>query len=317
MLRLVGQQRLRGRERGGRRPFLPLPFLPRDSESIVQRALPRALCDAAQSLDATGRHRLAALVAARNEREVVVERRKLRLKAGRERRFVAAGRARLPIRDLRVALQHFEAGADFVNAVAQGLELGRLVDDVLGRGHLAAIVQPACDVHRLPFVLAQREVAEGSVARIARGAREHFREHRHALAMPAGVGRFGVDRGGHELDERFEERLLRGDQAAGLDRDRRHARKLLDKRDDLRLDVLRAHGPVEQRQHTFDLSRPIAQRNGEQPDVTAAEALRLGPEPFAACAIGTLDVLEHGPHFERRARKRLRRLRGFVDGDGR
>ena len=74
---------------------------------------------------------------------------------------------------------------------------------------------------------------------------------------------------------------------------------------------------VEQRQHALDLPGPVAQRNGEQADVIIPDALRLGPEPFAAGAIGAPDVHENGSPFERRARKRLRKPRGFVDRDRR
>ena len=75
--RFVGKQRFHRRQRGGRRSFLSLPLFPGDAEPIVERALPRALRDAFQPRDALWRHRFAAFVAARDEREVVVERREL------------------------------------------------------------------------------------------------------------------------------------------------------------------------------------------------------------------------------------------------
>ena len=63
---------------------------------------------------------------------------------------------------------------------------------------------------------------------------------------------------------------------------------------------------MEQRQHAFDVSRTVAQRNREQTDVIAPNSLCLGPEPGAAIAIVALDIDEDGSHFLHLARtKRL------------
>ena len=46
----------------------------------------------------------------------------------------------------RVALEHFEARVDELDAIEYRLQLGRLVDDVNRRGDLAAIVQQPGDL---------------------------------------------------------------------------------------------------------------------------------------------------------------------------
>jgi hypothetical protein len=48
--------------------------------------------------------------------------------------------------DLRIALEDLEAGVDQVDAVEEGLQLGRLVDHMHGRRDLAAVVQQAGDL---------------------------------------------------------------------------------------------------------------------------------------------------------------------------
>ncbi|MNH48394.1 hypothetical protein D3C79_1122210 [compost metagenome] len=55
------------------------------------------------------------------------------------RRIAARGQT-LPVAQLGVAPEHLEAGADFVQAVVEGFQLGGLVHHVLGAGDLAAVV---------------------------------------------------------------------------------------------------------------------------------------------------------------------------------
>jgi hypothetical protein len=101
--------------------------------------------------------------------------------------------------DFGIAFEHLEAHAYFVDAVVEGFELGRLVDHVFRRRHLAAIVQPGGDVHRFPFLLAELEILVRSAAFGAGGACQHLGQFRHAGAVAAGVGALGVDGAGDQL----------------------------------------------------------------------------------------------------------------------
>ena len=56
--------------------------------------------------------------------------------------------------------KHLEAHAHFVDAVVEGFQLGRLVDHVFRRRHLAAVVQPGGDVDRFPFLVVELEILD-------------------------------------------------------------------------------------------------------------------------------------------------------------
>src|SRR3546814_18551603 len=71
----------------------------------------------------------------------------------------------------------------------------------------AAVMQPAGDLQRLPLLFVEPEILVRPRLRIAGGARQHQRQLRPALTMPAGVGRFGVDGAGHQPDEGIEQHL--------------------------------------------------------------------------------------------------------------
>ena len=120
--------------------------------------------------------------------------------------------------------------------VADGLELGRLVDDVFGGGDLAAVVQPARDVQLVPAGLVQREIPEGAVGHLARSPRQHLGEHRHALAMAAGVRGFRINGRCDQLDERVEQPLLRFDQHVVVDGHRGLRSQRFDQRHDGRVE---------------------------------------------------------------------------------
>ena len=122
-------------------------------------------------LDTLGRHELAADVAFRDEGVIVVDLGQLRFKLGTQRLGVAAVNDGLQIVDHTVALDDFKAVSDFVNAVVDGLKLGRFVDHVFRRRHLAAIVQPSRDVQFVPLLVGQFEVAERTVLLFARSRR--------------------------------------------------------------------------------------------------------------------------------------------------
>jgi hypothetical protein len=128
--------------------------------------------------------------------------------SARKRMSVATVGDTPPVFDLRVALQYLEAHAHVVQSIVDGLQLGGFVDDVLGCGDLAAVVQPRGDMQRLPLLVAHREVAERPFARIARRPGEHRGDLRHPLAVTAGVRRLGIDCSGDQPDQRVEELFL-------------------------------------------------------------------------------------------------------------
>ena len=205
-----GKRRCR---RAGETRFLVL----RQADSVVERAQPGAPGDRVQPCQLRRVHELAAFVAAGDERELLVEGGLFaRQDCSRRCAIPAIGDA-LPERDLAVALDDLEPHAHLVNAVVNRLQLGRLVDDVFGRGHLAAVVQPARDLHCFPLLIAEVEIAVRPFLRVAGRAREHQRQLGDARAMAAGVGRLGVDRAGEEADQRVEERLAGLEQALRFD----------------------------------------------------------------------------------------------------
>ena len=215
--------------------------------------------DLLQALDLLRVHEFAALVASRDERELFVERGELPFELGARGCAVGAVGDALPVVDLRVALEHLEAHADLVDAVVDRLQLGGLVHHVLGRGHLAAIVQPARDVQRFPLLVGQVEVLERPFFRGARRFGEHEGELGHALAVSARVGRFGVDRPRHQTDEGVEQRLAGFEQALRLDRHRGGARQRLGEREPFRTGDRRTGR--EQRQYADRLACAVAERD--------------------------------------------------------
>ena len=106
--------------------------------------------------------------------------------------------------DLEVQLAHFHPAADDLDAVINRFELGGFVHDVHGGDDFSAIMQPGGDVQLVFFFLVEGEVFEEAVAVAAGGVGQHFGQHGYADAMGAGIGGFGVDRGGHHFDEGFE-----------------------------------------------------------------------------------------------------------------
>ncbi len=274
VLRLVGEELFGRRQRHRGRAVHAAKFLPRNADAIVKRAQPRALRDAFHPFNPLGRHEFTADIALGDKRIIGIEFGVLRIQRRFECPPVAARGDRFPVLDLGIAFEHFETRPDFVDAVANGLELGRLVDYVFGRGNLAAVVQPTRDMHCLPFVFAETEFAVRPLRCLARRARQHHRELGHALAMPAGIRRFRVNCAGDQLDESVEQVFLRLQQAPRLDRHRGSARKRLDERYQLvrkRLvgRLAREHAP--EREHADDFLLAIVQRDRSEPDAAGAE----------------------------------------------
>ena len=92
------------------------------------------------------------------------------------------------------------------------LQLGRFVDDVHGRRDFAAVVQKSRDLQLVAVLVGHREVLQRTDRAVVDGLREHHRQHRHALAMAAGIRRLVVDRRVDEIDEGLEQVLEMVDQ---------------------------------------------------------------------------------------------------------
>jgi hypothetical protein len=153
VLGLVGQQRFDDRQQGrGVRALRSFSSSEMPMRSSSVRHQVRLAIDL-QALDFLRRHEFAALVATGDEGKVVVDLLPLGSQAARADSFARSRRGnRLQAAYFGVALEHFEAHPHFVDAVMNSFQLGRLVHHVLGRRHLAAVVQPGRDVHRFPVV---------------------------------------------------------------------------------------------------------------------------------------------------------------------
>ena len=110
----------------------------------------------------------------------------------------------LQVIDLRFAFDHFKTGADFMDAVIDGFQLGRLVDHVFRRRYLAAIVKQPGDLQFVPFGLIEIEIGVWSVLGLAYGLDQHHGQFRDPLAVSARIGRFGVDGRRDQFDERIK-----------------------------------------------------------------------------------------------------------------
>ena len=206
-----------------------------------------------------GGHEFAALVAAGDEGEVVVEPGQLFCKPGTRLGFRLAVGDGLQAGDFGVALQHLEAHADFVDAVVERFQLGRLVDHVFRRRHLAAVMQPGGDVHRFPFLVAELEILVRAAGFGTGGARQHLGQFGNAGAVAAGVGALGVDRPGDQLDEGLEQHFLGLDQLLALERDGDRSGQRLDEAEAGGVRIVAA-----QQQHGADqIVLAVEQRNGD------------------------------------------------------
>ena len=240
--------------------------------------------------------------------------------AGARFAFRRAGGDRPQAGDLGIALQDLEAHAHLVDAVVQRFELGRLVDHVLRRRHLAAVVQPGGDVHRLPILVAELEIGVGTGLLGAGGTRQHLGQFRNAGAVAAGVGALGVDRAGDELDEGLEQHLLGVDQFLALQRNRGGTRQRLDEVQSRRVGLA-----VAQQQHGADQHLlAVEERDGdgmarvaggfgqaEDGEVGRDEAAAAGAvrrqrctEQGAACRLGDGRVAERQGRAVRAQRRR-------------
>jgi hypothetical protein len=120
-------------------------FFTGDADAVVERAQPGSAAISAGARSCRC-HELAALVAAATKAKSSSSCCHAAAQAAARRSFVLAAGDRPQAVDLGVALEHLEAHPHFVDAVMNGFQLGRLVDHVLGRRHLAAVVQPGGNV---------------------------------------------------------------------------------------------------------------------------------------------------------------------------
>ena len=200
--------------------------------------LPHLAPDGGQPLDVGIGHELTAHIAAGHKGkfflQAVAPLQKLALQPHR----VHAGHVLLPVVQFRVAPQHLKAHAHLMDAVVERLQLGRLVDDVLGAGDLATVVQPRAQAEFVALGIRHGDVGKWTFLGLAQALHQGFRQLGHPLAVAAGVRALGVDRVGQQADDGIEQLLLPFDQTARLDGDRQRAREFLDKRPEVDIVLL-------------------------------------------------------------------------------
>ena len=201
--------------------------------------------------------------------------------------------------DFRVALEHFEAGVDQVDAVEDGLELGRFVHHVHRGRNLAAVVQQAGDLELVPILVGHDEVLERAFGALVGSFCQHHGQRGHALAVASRIGGLVVDRRVDEVDERFEEMLELVDEKPRRQDDGSLRRERLGQalvRCGKRNDVPRVRVPgVDQLQHPDDFVLVILHGDGQKgsrpvPGLLVEEARARKVE--ALRCIGITDV--HG-----------------------
>ncbi|MNI26539.1 hypothetical protein D3C73_802410 [compost metagenome] len=140
MFGFVRQQRFAHWQCWRRGPCLAPVFFPGHAQAIVQGTGPGALGQTAQALQIVFGHRFAAEIAAGDEGKIIVQLGESRVAQFGQVLLVATLGDGLPVTDPGIALEDFETGADFVDAIVQGFQLGGLVDNVFGGGHFAAVM---------------------------------------------------------------------------------------------------------------------------------------------------------------------------------
>src|SRR5258706_337825 len=101
---------------------------------------------------------------------------------------------------------------DRINLVDTRFELGRLVHDVHGSGHLPAVVQQTRYLELVAVLVAHVEIPERPLGGLVDGLGKHHGELRDAFAVPSRVGGFLIDRFIDELDKRLEQFLQLNDE---------------------------------------------------------------------------------------------------------
>ena len=200
-------------------------------------------------------------------------------------------------REFSVALEHLNTRLHQANAVIQRLQLGGLVHHMHGGGDLAAVVQQTRHLELVPVALGHVKTCQRPLLRRMRCFSQHHREGRHALAMPAGVGRLFVNRQVDEVDEvdeRFKQPLQLGDEQAVGERDgclgcQRFGQALVGLRegnDGARLRVAR----VDELQHTDQLPVVVLHRHRQEGLRAVTRSLVKGPRARKVEALGAVGI---------------------------
>jgi len=224
--------------------------------------LPHLAANGLEAGDVGLGHEFAAHVAAGHEGKVL-----LQLLAPLQQLALQAHRVHprhllLPVVQLGIAPQHLEAHAHLVDAVVERLQLGGLVDDVLGAGDLSAIVQPGAQAELVALGIGHAHLGKRPLIGIAHALHQRLGQLRHALAVPARVGALGVDGVGQQADHGVQQLLLAFNQVARFNRHRQRARELLDKGAEVRI-VLQRIGHIPQHQQPQGLPIPRAQLHAQ------------------------------------------------------
>ena len=141
MVFAVLEQRFRNGQLRRFRPLLALQLFVRHAQSVIKCPYPLNSGNLLDPGDAFRRHKLAAEIAFSDKFVIVVQLGQLRFKLFAQLFSLAlAGNDCLQIFDHGLALDDLEAHANLVNAIVDRFHLGCLVDDVLRRRDLTAIV---------------------------------------------------------------------------------------------------------------------------------------------------------------------------------
>src|SRR5690606_16760908 len=214
-----------------------------------------------------------------DEGKIIVEFVEQSVALGGQRAVIGTRGTGLPVVDPDVALEHLKARADFMDAVVDGFQFGGFVDYVFGRGDLAAIVHPGRNVQGFPVVGVGLKVGECRCVAGGGGLGEHHGEFRYALAVTAGVGAFGVDGAGDDLNEGVQQLLLFVQQPLAFNAQGGGAGDGFDEGDALRLQQARvvivgATVPVGQQQYADGIALAVMQPAGEQVGLPAVELIQ-------------------------------------------
>src|SRR5258706_8608648 len=104
----------------------------------------------------------------------------------------------------QIALQHLETRVHVIDSVEDRFQLGRLVHDVHGSGHLPAVVQQTRYLELVAVLVAHDEIPERPLGGLVDSLGKHHGELRDAFAVPPRVGGFLIDRFIDELDKGLE-----------------------------------------------------------------------------------------------------------------
>ena len=206
-----------------------LHFFLRQTEPIIKVAHPGLFSNLMQTLDILLAHELTTHVCLGHLVELCLQTLPGLGQFGGQFRLISPFGKALPITDLRISPQHLEARADLVNAVVDGFQLGGLVDYVFRAGDLAAVVHPGRNAEGIALLVIHRELGKCAGLRVQGTVEQHLGQLRYTIAVPAGVGRLGVNGRGQQANDRLHQHLLILKQLAGFDSNGQGAREAVQK----------------------------------------------------------------------------------------